>query len=116
LFSAADLGLDPAGIPYLFNRTIGFQNNETQNSAPGGTALGGPGIINSPVELTFSKIGPWFLNVGGGGETLASRGLVWGSYDSSTNAPILFPSGTSIRELERLVLSQSGGTSPWAVP
>ncbi|MBM3836450.1 MAG: hypothetical protein FJ398_00575 [Verrucomicrobia bacterium] len=116
LFSAADLGLDPAGTPYLFNRVLTFQNNEAQNRAPGGTALGGPGVVNSPVEITFSKIGPWFLNIGGGGETLASRGLAWGSYDSSTNAPIVFPSGTSIRDLERLILTQSGGTSPWQVP
>ena len=116
LFSAADLGLDPAGTPYLFNRTLGFQNNEALNSTPGGTALGGPGVVNSPVEITFSKIGPWFLNIGGGGETLASRGLVWGSYDSSTNAPIVFPSGTSIKELERVVLTQGGGVNPWQIP
>lgn len=116
LFSAADLGLDPAGIPFLYNRVLTFQNNEAQNSAPGGTALGGPGVINSPIEITFSKIGPWFLNIGGGGETLGSRGLVWGSYDSSTNAPIILPSGTSIKDLENLILTQSGGTSPWQVP
>ncbi|MBI4658937.1 MAG: hypothetical protein HY735_08845 [Verrucomicrobia bacterium] len=116
LFSAADLGIDPGGNPYQFDRLLSFVNNEAQNSAPGGTALGGPGVVSSPVEITFSKIGPWFFNIRDGGETFASRGLVWGSYDSTTNAPVLFPAGLSIRELERIVFSQGTQGSPWDIP
>lgn len=117
LFSAADLGIDTtSGEPFLYNRTLGFQNNEANNSAPGGTALAGPGLIASPVEITFSKLGQFFLNIREGGELRGSRSLVWGSYDASTNAPIVFPSGVSIQDLERIVFTQNGGASPWRLP
>jgi len=114
-FSAADLGLDPDGNPYLFNRTLTFQT-APQSSVPAGTALDGPGVIGLPVELTFSKIGPWFLNIGDGDETVGSRGTVWGSFNGSTNAPVLFPSSVSVRDLERLIFSSGGGGSPWQIP
>ena len=32
-------------------------------------------------------------------------GFIWGSFNSSTNAPIPFPTGTSIEEIEAQVLS-----------
>ncbi|MSU04246.1 MAG: hypothetical protein EXS23_03280 [Pedosphaera sp.] len=115
LFSAADLGVSVINqlYPIMISRRIGFQNNTALNSV-GATALAGPGTITGPVEITFSKVGPFLLNFGPFNEETATSGLVWGSFDGSTNAPVLFPRGMTIQDLEKIVLSGSGGTlSPW---
>lgn len=118
LFTAGDLGVDTRnGTPILYNRTITFQNNNTLNSLTTPiTGLGGPGNIVGPVQISFSKIGPFFQNSPEGREEIALRGLVWGSFDTSTNAPVIFPSGTTIQDLERIVLDDEGGGTPWRVP
>lgn len=113
LFSAADLDVNAAGDPIVITRDVTFQNNSAQNSLSGNT-IAGPGIIVIPVEISFSKVGPNFRNVGFGGEENATRGIVWGSFDASTNAPVVFPAGFSLQELENIVLKK-GGVSPWRV-
>jgi hypothetical protein len=115
IFSAADLGINgQSGVPILISRTITFQNNSALNGI--GTALAGPGNITGPFQVTFSKIGPYLINVREGNQVSATQGIVWGSYDGSTNAPIVFPSGLSIQALESVVLQQRGGGSPWRIP
>ena len=37
-------------------------------------------------------------------ETAFKKGFLWGSFDGSTNDPIVYPQGTSIRQLEAQVL------------
>jgi len=115
LFSAGDLGVDPDGIPYIYQRTIAWVNNDAIN---GVWALGGPGQISPPITMTFSKIGQHLINVGDGGEVDAFPGFWWGSYDGTTNEPALYPAGARIRDLERLVMSGvlDTGLNPWRVP
>ena len=116
VFGAADLGVTLDGDPFVFFRTLAsagaFVNNDAIN---GTTGLPGPGQINPPLQIQFNKLGPFFQNIGGGGEENATIGFTWGHFDGTTNAPIIFPVGSSIQDLERRVLG-SGGGSPWTIP
>ncbi len=117
LFTAADLGVDAqSGYPILYNRTMTFQNNSALNSLATQNTLGGPGNIVAPVQISFSKIGPFLTSSPEAREEIAFRGLAWGSFDASTNAPTLFPLGTSIQDLERIVLNDGGTGSAWRIP
>lgn len=104
LFAAADLGL-VFDTPVLSVRTdtTSWDNNDPIN---GVTTLAGPGVIQSPVVITFSKLGPYFINSNPFfiDESTAVRGTLWGSFDGSTNPPVVFPSFISIQELENQVL------------
>ncbi len=106
LFSAADLGVIDH-LPILSSITAdGFVNDSALNRVNGGGfgELAGPGIITSGKEITFSKIGRYYINTE---ETTEADGFLfggWGSFDGSTNAPVLYPSGTSIKAIEKLVL------------
>jgi hypothetical protein len=75
----------------------------------------GPGTREPFIEITFNKVGPLLINTGPASisEANAITNFVWGSYDGSTNAPIIYPSGTSITDLENLILVQ---VSPAALP
>ena len=66
--------------------------------------LAGPGIITSFKEIAFSKVGRYYLNIE---ETTEAEGFLfggWAAFDGSTNAPVVFPTGASIREIEKLAL------------
>ena len=114
VFTAADLGVDGGGAPILFSRTITYLDNSLLNTGAGGAGIAGPGTIDGPVQINFSRIGPFTRHFGDGPEQLGTAGLVWGSFDASTNAPVIFPSEISMQELEQIVLQRSGG-SPWEV-
>ena len=76
--------------------------------------LAGPGTIETPTEISFDKVG----NIYGNGDlainNLATNeflseftqtGLLgWGSYDGSTNDPVVYPSGTSIYNIENQLI------------
>ena len=119
LFQAEDLGLFAQGTPIAFTRsdTSAWINNDALN---GQATLDGPGVILPQIVLTYSKLGPYFINRAPNfmDELNSVDGLVWGSFDGSTNAPIVFPAGTSIQELEQQVLfgGGGGGVSPWTIP
>jgi len=108
IISAADLsGRSPGGGPnvddyYFAIRSEGYVNLDQQN---GTEELDGPGVTRGPVVLTYNSVGPFFLNAQPSflGEGSFGYSFVWGSFDSSTNAPTLYPLGASIRELENLV-------------
>ncbi len=105
LFSASDIGIDPDGYPFYLETTSGgnFINHQDIN----GTSLGaGPGVIDPGAEISFSKIGPFFYQSGGGTENNGQRGFFWGAFDGSTNAPVVLPGGTTIGEVEDLVLQR----------
>jgi hypothetical protein len=113
LISAGDLGLTPAPEQPIATFTTGpganWQNNGALNTTPNTTPPNGewdgPGMIITPQNFWFSKLGPnyWnglaFLN-----EKDAQLGwgsfLMWGSYDGTTNDPVAYPSGTSLKDLE----------------
>jgi len=75
----------------------------------------GPGNIEpGNMTITFNSVGPFLENFtystnfinNGLSEFEASYYPVWGSFDGSTNAPVVYPSGTSIASLEAQILFQ----------
>jgi hypothetical protein len=107
LFSATDFApgpqVGPAFIQVPHQRNISFDESNV------GTGLAGPGVINAPTTFTFNKVGIVFYNnspnfLTGFNSTLA--GFVWGSFDGTTNDPIVYPNGTSIANLMSEVLIQ----------
>lgn len=76
--------------------------------------LNGPGslVVGSSagsISITVQKIGPLFsasfpnfIN-----EATLTPLFRWGSFDGTTNEPVVYPSGASIKELERLVLQRN---------
>jgi hypothetical protein len=114
LFSAADLGVTAAGEPipisYARTSTAGWVNNAALNTQPGGNGpTAGPGVIQPQVVITFNKVGPFIINSSGTGiffldQATGSAGFVWGSFDGTTNPPIVYPNGTSIQDLQQQVL------------
>jgi len=71
----------------------------------------GPGIIDSPTTIIFNKSGPIFYNFATNhlyalDERTAFPYPMWASFDDSTNAPVLYPNGTSIASLESQMLMQ----------
>jgi hypothetical protein len=116
LFDASDLeGSDNNGGAILVDG-ITFQtwvNNEAVNGLQGGGDLG-PGVIQPSfgpptvaLVFTFNSVGPIFVN---GpfpnflSEVEAGRSFIWGSFDGSTNEPVVYPVGTSIQQIEAQVL------------
>jgi hypothetical protein len=107
VFMAGDLDVLPDATPFLVDRTANWQDHSALNtSGLGGSTRGGPGTIQPTVAVTFSKIGPAWLNVEETGELDPSTLIwsFWGWFDGTTNDPVVFPQGTSIRELENRVL------------
>ena len=106
LFSAADLLPGPSAINDLvaqYSRTINFNMN---NMLPG---LAGPGTIDPSSTITFNKVGPVLENLSPSFLSEKNAGLdafIWGSFDGSTNNPIVYPNGTSIATLENEALIQ----------
>jgi len=111
LFSAQDLQSVPT---IAFRESTAFTFN-TNNQLFG---LAGPGNIDPSlagrgIEITFSKVGPLVLNfydpffiLNGLTESTGFTNFIWASFNGSTNAPILYPNGRSIMELENQVLFQ----------
>jgi hypothetical protein len=113
LLTAADMADGPAGIN--FNRTV--QRNITFNSSQQIPGLHGPGIIDSPSVITYNKVGSVFengpftdansyLNPNEVNETTQVPLLQWASFDGSTNAPVVYPNGTSVQNIEYQMLVQ----------
>lgn len=106
LFGAADLGVVDY-IPITYSVTAdGFINNSGLNRVGGvqNDDLAGPGVITSGKQITFSKLGRYYINTE---ETTQAEGFLfngWGSFDGSTNAPVIYPNGTSLKAIEKLVL------------
>ena len=110
LFSAADLGLGTGGTPFTLSRTTAAGSNWVNNAAintqgPGPTA--GPGQINPTMTLTFNKVGNFIVNQSFDflDQANSSIGWVWGSYDGTTNAPVIYPIGTTIQDREMMVFT-----------
>ena len=117
VFGASDLGdPGPSGmINGLYSRSPGWLNNSasnsifTQNQAPnggGGIPLGGPGQIIGTIEILFNKVGPLGVNAQPNfvGQLNAFLSFFYGSFDGTTNPPVIYPLGTSIKDLENRVL------------
>jgi len=104
--------------------TITTPNFDQGNVLPG---LAGPGVINPRTTITFDKVGDVFFNgslnllgistnafleQGDQGSVLGLTNadglsiIAYGSFDGSTNDPVVYPSGTSIQDLENSILIQ----------
>lgn len=109
LFTAEDLvPLTTDGFPPFLRRTdtASWADFDGLN---GSAALDGPGIIQPRMFITFNKVGPSYINQSPNYLSEANPAYIWylwGSYDGTTNAPIVYPSGTSIRGLESMVLGR----------
>ncbi|MGN6553358.1 MAG: hypothetical protein ACTHLW_06515 [Verrucomicrobiota bacterium] len=108
IFAAEDLG-DVLGYPLLARRTdtAGWANNASLNSNVGGGANSGPGVIQPPIIISFNNVGPFNINENPGfvDEATAFSGFVWGSFDGTTNEPVVYPNTASVEALENEVLS-----------
>lgn len=120
LFTAVDApltpgpGADPGGLT-SFSRNINFSTN-TLGFYPG---LAGPGTIEAPTTVTFNKGGPIYYNLSRNAyyfdraENSQTPALIWGSFDGTTNAPVIYPNGASLASLEDALFFQ---ISPAALP
>ena len=123
LLSARDLTAGPGGVPVVgvWERNLNF---DTANVLPN---LAGPGTIIPSTTISFNKSGPVFFNAfvdvldgtpffteSPGGDTVDlfyTGYFVWASYDGTTNAPVVYPNGTSIDNLENQIFVQVAPTS-----
>ncbi len=101
LFGAQDGAQPNTAVTYAF-RSDNATSNDTIN---GNRTLDGPGQFAGPGFISFNKTGPAFQNFQPAFLSQPSQipDFVWGSFDGSTNDPIVYPSGTSIRELEQRI-------------
>jgi hypothetical protein len=116
LFSAADLTAGPSDNPVMntFSRSLpGF------SADPGYTGLAGPGVINPGGRVvTFNKVGPIYANQSFSflQGTNFGRGFFYGSFDGTTNRPIVYPDLNSINKLQAAVLIQIVPSNPGGLP
>lgn len=113
IFDAADLqgGDATAGDPPIGLQTspaTGWNNSDALDGVTGDDF--GPGVIVPPFRITFNAVGPVFLNAVSTNSAFLTEGslsvrseLIWGSFDGSTNAPVVYPVGTSILDVESQV-------------
>jgi hypothetical protein len=119
VFFAADLAGNPGD---MFITDSAFARSGTVNWTPasltgsgGNNPPPGPGNIRGPIQITFHKVGPAFLTIGPDfvKGALSAAEFVYGSFDASTNLPVIYPDGTSIAQLEAQALMQMiPGTLP----
>jgi hypothetical protein len=86
--------------------TTNWINNAALNGNPGG---GGPGIIQPQVKITFNKLGN--VMEADWGQFVGEDGTVsWGTFDNTTNLPIVYPvSQNGMAQFDiRLLLSFPG--------
>jgi hypothetical protein len=105
------------GVP-VSKRSI--PNWDLANIVPG---WGGPGTINPPVSIAFDEVGDIYGNGSLAENLLATNGflsqltqaglLAYGTFDGTTNTPVVYPNGTSIQDLENeLVITVSPSLLP----
>ena len=124
LFSAGDLAapstIIPAGEFTAF--TARTPPNWDQNNA--GNGLAGPGTINPSnpsATIVFNDVGDIFVNGSLAtyafgtnqflNETTAISPLAWGSFDGSTNPPVVYPDSAALTNLENQIIIQISPTS-----
>jgi hypothetical protein len=106
LFRVSD---QPAGA-------LAYARNIIYDQAHIAVGEAGPGTIVSPTVFTINDVGPLYFNswafsltnlffLNPPTEATQTPAWFWGSFDGSTNDPIVYPNGTSLIDLEKLVLS-----------
>jgi hypothetical protein len=118
LFTAQDLDAGPATVATAAT----FARNVNFNQANALTGLAGPGTIESPTTFIFNKSTPIYVNLPTGAghgffltELTQAPVLIFASFDASTNAPVIYPDGTSLQNLMNMLVirvSPSAGALP----
>jgi len=114
VFGAADLAAGPSSGNAVSEFTRGVNFNQA-NIQPG---LAGPGTIDpgSSNAVVFDKVGPVFDNQSLSqlnGPNGANHGFfVWGSFDGTTNPPVIYPNGASLANLAASSLVQISPPPP----
>jgi hypothetical protein len=120
IFSAGDLisnTAPPSFNAYILNPLGGYVVDGTLQTSAGGNVVSS--VFTPRYQITFNSVGPFDLNLGsvesGFSYLDQNNGFYpvfwWGSFDGSTNAPVLFPTGSSISALESQILSGPGSGS-----
>ncbi len=111
LFAAADLGTTaPIPAPFILTRGANRVSNADRNSAVAGQ--GGPGNVFGPLTITLTKLGPSFLSQiipFTPTEEDAFPFTFWGSFDGSTNPPVVYPKDITLEDVSMLI---NGGLVP----
>jgi hypothetical protein len=103
IFGASDMDISEWSRSSLTN----WANNAAVNAQ---VVLAGPGVIQPAILIAFNNTGPTFVNLfdpAGASyldEQSAYFNFAWGSFDGSTNEPVVYPVGWTIQDLERQVL------------
>jgi hypothetical protein len=110
LLAAADLTSVPSSAGYFdFPIARTFPNFNATRALAG---LAGPGTIDpgAQVQITYNDVGPDFINFGFEFFIPTEQGqftnFVWGSFDGTTNAPVVYPSTLSLIQLQNQLLMQ----------
>jgi hypothetical protein len=94
LFCAADTGANNPFTPWVVRTgTTNWLNNAALN---GNTNGEGPGVIQPPIKITFQKLGPIVITADTAYPYVQPNTYdqSWGSFDDSTNLPIVYPPNT----------------------
>jgi hypothetical protein len=97
---------------------LGSRTAQSFARANAGNGLGGPGIIEAPGTGGFelNKTGPLFAVTGSAtviaNDFAQSLDFNWGSFDGTTNTPVLYPDANSLANLENQVFLQITGSGP----
>jgi hypothetical protein len=109
LFMGENLTTGGNDALFLLNQFSRTTPNFINSRAAAG--LAGPGIIDpttsTNLTVIFNTVGPFYANTSP--TTLTgpnARSFIWGSFDGSTNPPVVYPNGTSILNLENEALMQ----------
>jgi hypothetical protein len=110
LITASDLTAGPAGVLVNPFAARGINFNSTQ--VP--TNLAGPGTIQPAVSFTYNKVGPVYDAQSPGFLTDGTAGFtfIWGSFDGTTNDPVVYPSTVSLSNLLSDIFFQITTNSP----
>jgi hypothetical protein len=104
LFTAQDLGF----YPYSRSGTSNWVNN-------GAPLQDGPGVIQPPVAINFGRLGPIIEHIDSaysGPEDFGPSTNSWASFDTTTNAPIVYPAVTGKNTTTKLYVWSFG--NPYA--
>ena len=110
LFTAQDLQ-EPLSSPDVVRTgTTNWINNANLNGNPNGP---GPGVIQPPITITYNIAGQTFWHDNSmSDETVDDETFLWGTFDASTNIPVVYPvSSGGTNQMTFRMLLQMGGYS-----
>jgi hypothetical protein len=112
LFCAADTGKNSPYTPWVLRTgTTNWLNNAALNGNIHGE---GPGVIQPPITITFHKLGPTIFTGNNPyfQPTYHIFNQGWGSFDDSTNLPVVYPSGIQLNRNQLTIRLRFFDTNP----